>query len=131
VAGAQHDVTDTVTVGFLDQSLRIKTTKPASVTVHVMPGPKERSLAGLPVRVRNLEDGLRAQLLPTVVEAVFRGTNESIGRIDSNDVIAYVDLSGLAPGDYSLGVHVDASQGAGVARVIPATVRVHIIQANK
>jgi YbbR domain-containing protein len=131
VAGAQHDVIDTVTVGLLDQSLRVKMTKPASVTVHVMPGPKERTVAGLPVRVRNLDAGLRAQLTPNAVEAVFRGTSDSIGRIDSNAVVAYVDLSGLAPGDYALGVHVDASQGAGVARVIPATVQVRIGQANK
>jgi len=128
VAGAQQDVVDTVTVGLLDQSLRIRTTRPATVTVHIMPGPKERTLAALPVRVRNLAEGLRAQLTPTSVEASLRGTSESLSRIDSHEVLAYVDVSGLAPGDYALGVHLDASQGAGVARITPPTVQVHITQ---
>ena len=131
VAGAQTDVTDTVTVGLLDQSLRLKTLRPATVTVHVMPGPKERTLAAVPVRVRNLGEGLRAQLSPTAVEVNLRGTNESLNGLDATDVVAYLDLTGLAPGDYLLGVRIDATQGAGVSRINPATVQVKIKDKNQ
>src|SRR4029077_17004191 len=53
VAAAQHDVTDTVTVGLVDPNVRVKTPRTAFVTVHVVPGPVERPVSGLPVRARN------------------------------------------------------------------------------
>jgi YbbR domain-containing protein len=126
VAGAQHDVTDTVTVGPPDPSLRIKNAKPATVIVHIMPGPKERDIAGLPVRIRNLGSGLHAQLVPASIGVVFRGTSESIDRLDPSAVIAYVDLGGLGAGEYTLAVHVDGPQGAGIARIVPTTVQIRI-----
>ena len=44
VAGAHAKVIDTVTVGFLDSVLRLKTPRLAHVTVDVMPGPVERTI---------------------------------------------------------------------------------------
>ena len=46
--------------------------------------------------------------------------------IDTGDVTAFVDLTGLGPGDYPLEVRVDMPPDAGVARVEPASVQVHI-----
>jgi hypothetical protein len=40
--------------------------------------------------------------------------------------VAYIDLAGLGPGEYSLTVHADSSRDAGVTRVTPESVHVRI-----
>ncbi len=126
VAGAQRDVSETVTVGLVDQSLRIRTPKPVNVTVHVVPAPVERVVSDLPVRLRNIEPGLRAQVMPNAVDVVLRGTAQGVSLVNASSVTAFVDLSGLTAGEYTLGVQVDAAQDAGVARIMPASVQVKI-----
>ena len=54
VAGAREAVTETVTIGVLDPSIRLKNPRPATVHVEVLPGPRERLLRGQPVHLRNL-----------------------------------------------------------------------------
>ena len=44
----------------------------------------------------------------------------------TGDAGSSVDLTGLGPGTYTLPVHVESPQGAGVARVLPATLQVVI-----
>jgi YbbR domain-containing protein len=41
VNGAREVVTETVTIGLLDPSLRLKTQRPATVRVEILPGPRE------------------------------------------------------------------------------------------
>jgi YbbR domain-containing protein len=119
-----------VTVGFVDPSLRLKSPRPARVTVQVRPGPVERTIRDRPVHLRNLGGGLTAQATPTAVYVVLRGTREGLSRIDVSDVTAFVDLAGLGAGDYMLGVTVDASEQVGAARIEPATVHVRITSAR-
>lgn len=126
VAGARQDVTDSVSVGFEDPVLRLKTPRTASVTVQILPGPVERALENRPVHLRNLGANLSARAVPPTADLTLRGSRQGLNRIDADSVTAYVDLAGLGVGDYSLGVRVDASHDAGVARINPATVQVHI-----
>lgn len=126
VAGATQDVSDSLTVGLVDPALRLKAPRLASVTVQVMPGPVEREAPARPVRVRNLQRPLTAQVEPTSVRLVLRGTRQGLSHVDLDDINAYVDVEGLGVGDYALPVHADSPQDAGVARIDPATVRVHI-----
>jgi len=130
VANAKQDVTETVTIGFQDSSLRLKTPRLASVRVHIVPGPVERPLRERAVHLRNLSPGLRAQATPNAVHVVLRGSRQGVGRIDAEMVSAYVDLAGLGAGDYSLAVKVDSPPDAGVARIDPATVQVRISSAK-
>jgi len=126
VNGAQQPVTGSVTVGLLDPMVRLKTPGQATVTVQVLPGPRERQVRERPIHLRGMSPGLSAQAIPEVVTVVLRGTAEGISRVAPDEVNAFVDLAGLGAGQYSLTVHVDPSPGAGIARVVPDTVQVRI-----
>ena len=126
VSGARAAVTDTVSLGLLDPSLRLKTVRSAVVTVQVVPAPLERTLRNRPVHLRNPGASLEAQAVPPAVELTLRGSRDALNRFDPDDVVAFVDLDGLGPGQYSLTVHVDSSSEVGVTRVEPASVQVRI-----
>jgi YbbR domain-containing protein len=128
VAGAREAVTETVTVGLLDPSIRLKNPRPVTVRVEVLPGPRERLLRGQPVHLRNLGPNLSAEAVPSTISVVLRGSREGLSRVDNSEVIAFVDLAGLGPGEYPLEVRVDASDDAGAARIEPSTVQVRIIR---
>jgi YbbR domain-containing protein len=126
VAGAVKSLTRSVTIGFLDPSLRLKSARRATVSVEVLPGPRERRVGNRPVRLRELRDGLTARAIPSTVDVVLRGTREAVAAVSADSVTAYVELAGLGPGDYLLTVHVDAPERAGVARVEPEAVHVRV-----
>jgi YbbR domain-containing protein len=130
VVGARQDVTETVNVGFQDPALRLKTPKQATVTVPILPGPLERTLVDQPVHLRNVDANLVANAVPSAISIVLRGSKDGLARVKAESVVAFVDLAGLGAGDYTLGVQVDASRDAGVARIIPATVQVTIARAK-
>jgi YbbR domain-containing protein len=126
IAGLRDSIREDVTVGLLDPSLRLKTQRTVSVAVRIAPGPTERTLRALPVRLRNLGPRLSAQAVPAVVDVGVRGTRESINRLAADEISAYVDVSGLGEGEYMLAVHADSADRAGVTRVEPSTVQVRI-----
>lgn len=126
VAGAREPVTDTVTVGLVDPSLRLKGVRSASVTVQIVPAPLERTLRDLPVHLRNLAPNVSAQAIPPVVTVSVRGTREALNRIEPDEVPVYVDVAGLGSGTYTLTVRADNARDAGVTRVEPPAVQVRI-----
>jgi YbbR domain-containing protein len=130
VADAHQSQTATVTIGLSDPSLRLKTQSSATVSVQIVPGPVERTLKNRPVHLRNLAPNLSAQAEPAVVDVGLRGSRESLSRVDADAVTAYIDATGLGAGDYVLAVHANASDSAGVARIEPETVKVHITSAR-
>jgi YbbR domain-containing protein len=126
VSGASAAVKDTVSLGLLDPSLRLKTVRSAVVTVQVVPAPLERTLRNRPVHLRNLAATLEAQAVPAAVELTLRGNRDALNRVDPDDIGAFVNLAGLGPGQYSLTVHADSSPDVGITRVEPASVQVLI-----
>jgi len=126
VANANQDITETVNIGFKDPALRLKTPRQAIVTVPILPGPVEQTLQGQPVHMRGLNANLIGRVMPTDISIVLRGSKEGLARVKADSITAFVDLAGLGAGEYTLGVQVDASHDAGVARIIPATVQVTI-----
>ena len=126
VAGASAVVADGVTVGFQDGSLRLKTPRQARVTVEVIPGPVERTVRDRPVHIEHLRENLIARPVPNAVDVILRGSREGVNRVDTDEVVARVDLAGLGPGTYTLPVHVETPARAGVARILPATIQVQI-----
>lgn len=131
VDAARRDITDSVSVGFMDPALRLKTPRLVTVTVQIVPGPEERAFRDRPVRLRGLTAGLSAQAVPPAVDVVLRGTGHGLSRVDPDSVSAYVDLTNLGVGEYTLNVHVDAPDPAGVARINPVTVQVRIARAKR
>jgi YbbR domain-containing protein len=126
VAGARERVQETVTVGVLDPALRLKNPRPASVTVQILPAPSERRFGNRPVHLRNVAPVLQAAASPTVVDVTLRGSRDALNRMDPDEVVAYVDLSGLGSGEYMLPARADASQNVGTVRIEPPTVKVRI-----
>jgi YbbR domain-containing protein len=131
VSGARDHVRQNVILGLIDPSLRLKNVRAAMVTVQIVPAPLERSLRGRPVHLRNVPGTLEAQAIPSAVDLTLRGSREALARVEADDIVAYVDLAGLGPGQYSLTVHADSSPEAGVTRIEPPSVQVQIISGKR
>ncbi len=129
VAGARARVRAAATVGMLDSTLRLTTTRMATVDVQILPAPLERVVRGLPVHWRQLSPNLVAQFVPATVDVTIRGTYEALDRLGPDDVRAYVDLTRVGIGEYSMPVHGDA-RDAGVTGIDPAHVQVRITRGS-
>jgi YbbR domain-containing protein len=127
VANAKDRVRETVTLGVLDPSLRLKNARAAQVSVPILPAPMERTLRNRAVHLRNLPPTLTAHAEPTSVDVTMRGSREVLARVDADEISAYVDLAGLGVGDYQLTVHADGVREAGVTHIEPATVQIRIV----
>ena len=126
VTGATAAVRQAVILGLLDPSLRLKSARSATVTVQVVPAPLERTLHNRPVHLRNLDPNLQAEAEPSAVELTLRGNREALNRVAADDIMAFIDLAGLGPGEYTLDVHADSSPDAGITRIQPASVQVRV-----
>jgi YbbR domain-containing protein len=126
IAGARSRVRDVVTVGVADSSVRLVQPQSATVIVEVAPAPVERSVADVPVRWRNLGNGLRAQIAPSLVRVSVRGGRDALASVRNDSVQSFVDLAGLGSGRYNLRVQVDPAESFGVTAVDPAVVSVTI-----
>jgi YbbR domain-containing protein len=129
IADLDHPIRQDVIVGLIDPALRLKTQRTVSVSVKIVPGPVERSIH-VPVRLRNVGERLSAQAIPAVVDVGLRGSRETLGHMTADDVMAYVDATGLGAGEYELAVHADASNRVGVTHIEPAMVQVRISSAK-
>jgi YbbR domain-containing protein len=126
VAGAVKDVRDLVAVGLTDSSLRLVKPQDVTVIVPVGPAPVEREVKGVAVRARNLGEGLRSLVSPSLVTVSVRGRREALADVPPGALDAFVDLAGLGPGRYNLRVQFDPSQQFGVREIRPPAVNVTI-----
>jgi len=126
VSGAKATVKQSVILGLLDPSLRLKSARSATVTVQIVPAPLERTLRNRPIHLRNLGDGLQAEAVPAAVELALRGNRDTLSHVGADEIFAFVDLGGLGPGEYMLDVHAESPPEAGVTRIEPAAVQVQI-----
>jgi YbbR domain-containing protein len=126
VKDARVRVRDGVTVGVVDPSVRLTQALRAEVTVEIWPAPVERQIPDVPVRYRNLTQGLRANLSPQLVLVSVRGSQDALADLRGDGVQAFVDLAGLGSGRYNLRVQVDPAESFGVVTIDPAIVSVTI-----
>lgn len=126
IAGARERVRQTVTLGVLDPSLRLKSARSAVVTIDIRPAPLERTLHNRPIHLRNLGANLVAQAEPAAVNVTLRGSRDALVPLESDDVVAFVDVAGLGAGQYTLSVHADVTRDVGVTRIEPSVVQVRI-----
>lgn len=130
VAGARRDVAETVTLGLDDPALRLSAQRTADIVVRIVPAPTERTVRSRPVHLRGVGPNLAARAVPAVVDVVLGGRRESLSELQPDDVAAFVDVSGLGSGDYTLTVQTDVASEAGATHVIPPTVQVRITSAK-
>jgi hypothetical protein len=83
-------------------------------------------VSGVPVRWRNLGNGLRAQIVPSTVRMSVRGRGEALAGLRADTIEAFADLAGLGPGQYNLRVQVDPSHDFGINAIVPPVVAVAI-----
>jgi YbbR domain-containing protein len=126
IAGARTPVRDVVNVGVVDSSVRLVQPQSATVVIEIWPAPVERQVSDVPVRFRNLMQGLRAQLAPSVVRVTVRGNKDQIASLGPDAIQCFVDLAGLGTGRYNLRVQVDPAEAYGATAVEPAVVAVTI-----
>jgi YbbR domain-containing protein len=123
VTGAGGPVTEMVTAGVSDPSVRLKTAQAVRVTVNVTAESLEWAIAGITVKVIN---GARSVLVaPSVVTVHVRGPRDAMSA-DAAEFEASIDVEGLRPGQYQLPVRITPPSRVGVTRVEPGDVRVRI-----
>jgi len=123
VTGASAPVTETVNIGVVDTSVRLRTPQMARVAVVVAPAPVEWSVGDIPVKLRNSTG--RAQVVPSRITAWVRGPREAMTS-DEGMFDASVDVEGLKTGEFQLPVTVVAPARVGVVRLEPSEVKVRI-----
>lgn len=114
----------TVTVGVADPTLRLETPRTARVSVDIVRAPVDRTLAEVPVVLKNVPSGLSATISPETVTVTVHGARELMRGLDSSLVGASVELAGLEAGPYSLPVRVEPHRAFQVIDVEPDFVRV-------
>jgi len=119
-------IRETVAIGLLNSSARLRSPQSAVVTVDIRPVRTERAISAVPVRMRQLRAGQRAQSAPPNVSVTVRGDDETLKQLGVGGVEAFVDLSGLGAGRYRLPVRVAPSRLFGVVRVDPPQVQITI-----
>ena len=126
VTNASVPIEELLTVGLADPTLRLETPRAARVTVEIVRAPVERTLADVPVRVRNLASGLSPTLTPRSVTVTVHGPPELMRGLDNNAVGAFVDLAGLGTDSYNLSVTVEPHRAFRVIRWEPTVVGVEV-----
>jgi YbbR domain-containing protein len=126
VAGATSAVRDTVTVGFVEPSVRMKVPRAATVSVDIALAPLERTVRGRPVYLRNMAPNLSARAVPAIVDVTMRGNRDPLNRITADEISTYVDLAGLGAGEYTLTVDAETPGDVGVTSIVPPRVQVVI-----
>lgn len=126
VGSADRQVRSTVALDVAGHGARLKTTRSAVVTVAIVAAPEARALQNVPVRLRNLAAGLTARVTPSTVSVRVRGAKVAIDMVKETSVVAYVNLEGIAEGDYGLPVRLEHTKDVGVDRLDPTIVSIHV-----
>jgi len=122
VTGASGPITETVTVGSPDPSIRLQSLQTTRVTVNVAAAPVRWTVSGVGVQVRNASRQVQVQ--PQSVTVHVHGPREA--QAEATEFDASVDVSGLGPGQYDLPVKVVPPARIGVVSIEPEQVRVRI-----
>jgi len=120
-------VRDVVTVGVADAALRLRQGRTAGVTIEILSAPADRTVAAVPVRLRNVGQGLRGRVFPDAVTVTVRGPGDVVKAFDAGTLDMYVDLAGLRPGRHQVAVKADGlPPNLAVVATTPAQVQVRI-----
>lgn len=126
VSDATRPIREVVNVGVADPNVRLRTPQTAEVTVQIIAGAAVRTLPGVPISIRNLDNGLRGRVLPATVSVTVRGTQQGIKDLVLDAISVTVDAAGLGAGDHEVPVRLQAAQGLAIEGVSPESVRLRI-----
>ena len=123
VSGASASFVRPVTVGSPDSAVRLRQPVVARVVVNITEAPVETSVAGIPVQIRNATRP--TAITPRRVTVHVRGPKDQRD-VEPAAFDAYVDVTGLRPGQFDVDVRVVPPSKLGVTRVEPPRVRVTV-----
>jgi len=126
VNGARARVRDNVTIGLPESMARLRLPRDAVVTVEILPAPVERLVSDVPVTVRGTGRGLRARVSPRQVAVTVSGPGNLVRQLSAQSIPAFVDITGLTRGQYTLAVRFDPTTNYSALAAQPASVRVTI-----
>lgn len=86
----------------------------------------ERAIDGMPIATKNVSAGVQAIVVPPRVTVTVRGSREELGSLVEAQLVAWVNVNGLGPGQYRLPVHVDSPRMIDIAKISPDTVEVRV-----
>jgi YbbR domain-containing protein len=126
IQGQRTRITERVNVAVADDAVRVRMAQTALVTVEIRPAASERTVEDVPVQVRNLRSGLRADITPERVSVLVKGLGSTVEALAADTIPVFVDLTGLERGSYNLPVRLEPTSRFGVTRVTPERVRVRV-----
>ena len=124
VAGATANVVDRVVVGVANELVRLEQPQSATVSVEIVQVAEEKRVERVPVSARGLAANRSATVDPASLVVVLRGPRDLLAPIAT--ATAYIDVTGMGPGRYSLPVKVDPIADVLVTAVEPAQVAVRV-----
>ena len=110
VTGASQSFTATVKVR-KPSELNYLSADTVTVTVEIEPVRMSRSFESVKLFARGITDGLNAALSQKTLNVVLTGPQLVLESLRAANVTAYVDVSGLGPGEYTLPVQVRLENG--------------------
>jgi YbbR domain-containing protein len=122
-AGADGPISELVSVGLADPSVRLRDPAPVRVTVNIQPAQVQWAVRGIVVTVLNANR--KVTVTPDAVTIHLRGTRDAMSAGPSS-FSASVDVGGLRPGEYQLPLRVELPPRVGMTRVEPAEVKVRV-----
>lgn len=126
IEGATAAVSDDVTIGVTDTSVRLRTPQRAEVRVEVVGAEAERMIRDVPIAVRNAPANMTVTLSPATVDVVVSGLDAAVNALETGDLRVWVDCNYLDAGRYEVPVWADGEQGYGFRRVTPRNIEVRI-----
>ena len=126
VEGASASLKVTATIAVADARIRLVTAQQARASVEITPTPWERTLADVPVQVRNVLPARQARATPSAAQVWIRGPQGPVSALDADSVVLFVDLAGLGPGRHRVPLRAEPIPGVEILRMQPATVFVTV-----
>lgn len=103
---------------------------PSEVQVHLTISPEqaERVYAAVDIGVKNLGEGLVANLQPSAVDVEVRGDKTALDNLSARQIVPFVDLQDLPVGIHTVEIKFENEPDLGVASITPSsrTVKVTI-----
>ncbi|GMO39716.1 MAG: hypothetical protein Ta2B_19510 [Termitinemataceae bacterium] len=86
-----------------------------------------KDFSALPVKIKNLPEGLSAELQTTNIDLLLQGANSDIEKITDTDSILFIDCSVIeTAGTYTLNVASEAIDGITIVEIKPSTISVTV-----
>jgi YbbR domain-containing protein len=124
--GANTAVSDQVTIGLTDRSVRLRTPQRADVRIDIVAAQVERVIRGVTVGVRNAPPSKSITVTPATVDIAVSGLGSVVNGLDARDLRVWVDCNYLDVGRHEVTLSSDSEQGYGIARLTPRDVEVRI-----